>query len=50
MLLSLDDDVVETSECPAMFCNILSQIFVVKCFTKSLLIRIIIIIIIIIII
>ena len=37
--LSLDNDVLETSKHSAMFCNILSQIFIVKCFTKSLLIR-----------
>ena len=31
ILLSLDDDVLETSKRRAMFCNILSQIFIVKC-------------------
>ena len=40
ILLSLDNDVLETSKRRAMFYNILSQIFIVKCFTKSLLIRI----------
>ena len=40
-LLSLDNDVLETSKRRAMFYNILSQNFIVKCFTKSLLIRII---------
>ena len=39
-LLSLDNDVLETSKRHAMFYNILSQNFIVKCFTKSLLIRI----------
>ena len=39
-LLSLDNDVLETSKRRAMFYNILSQNFIVKCFTKSLLIRI----------
>ena len=39
-LLSLDNDVLETSKRCAMFYNILSQNFIVKCFTKSLLIRI----------
>ena len=36
----LDNDVLETSKRRAMLlnCNILSQIFIVKCFTKSLLI------------
>ena len=38
-LLSLDNDVLETSKRRAMFYNILSQNFIVKCFTKSLLIR-----------
>ena len=47
ILLSLDNDDLETSKRSAMF-YMLSQIFIVKCFTKSLLIRIIIIIIIII--
>ena len=36
----LDNDVLETSKRRVMFYNILSQIFIVKCFTKSLLIRI----------
>ena len=40
ILLSLDNDVLETSKRRAMFYNILSQIFIVKCFTKSLIIRI----------
>ena len=40
ILLSLDNDVLETSKRRAMFYNILWQIFIVKCFTKSLLIRI----------
>ena len=40
ILLSLDNDVLKTSKRRAMFYNILSQIFIVKCFTKSLLIRI----------
>ena len=40
ILLSLDNDVLETSKRRAMFYNILSQIFIVKCFTKSLLIQI----------
>ena len=35
---SLDNDVLETSKRRVMFYNILSQIFIVKCFTKSLLI------------
>ena len=39
ILLSLDNDVLETSKRRAMLCNILSQIFIVKCFTKSLLIQ-----------
>ena len=39
-LLSLDNDVLETSKRRAMLYNILSQNFIVKCFTKSLLIRI----------
>ena len=39
-LLSLDNDVLETSKRRAMFYNILSQNFIVKCFTKSLLIKI----------
>ena len=38
ILLSLDNDVLETSKRRAMFYNIISQIFIVKCFTKSLLI------------
>ena len=37
---SLDNDVLETSKRRVMLYNILSQIFIVKCFTKSLLIRI----------
>ena len=40
-LLSLDNDVLETWKRRAMFYNILSQNFIVKCFTKSLLIRIV---------
>ena len=36
----LDNDVLETSKRRVMLYNILSQIFIVKCFTKSLLIRI----------
>ena len=40
ILLSLDNDVLETSKRRAMFYNILSQNFIVKCFTKSLLIRV----------
>ena len=36
----LDNDVLETSKRRAMFYNILSQIFIAKCFTKSLLILI----------
>ena len=39
-LLSLDNEVLETSKRRAMFYNILSQNFIVKCFTKSLLFRI----------
>ena len=39
ILLSLDNDVLETWKRRAMFYNILSQIFIVKCFTKSLLIQ-----------
>ena len=39
-LLSLDNDVLETSKRRAMFYNILSQNFIVECLTKSLLIRI----------
>ena len=35
----LINDVLETSKLRAMFYNILSQIFIVKCFTKSLLLR-----------
>ena len=38
ILLLLDNDVLETSKRRAMFYTILSQIFIVKCFTKSLLI------------
>ena len=38
-LLSLDNDVLETSKRRAMFCNILSQIFIVK-FTYNMLITI----------
>ena len=34
--ISLDEDVLETSKRHAMFYNILSQIFIVKCFTESL--------------
>ena len=41
ILLSLDNDVLKTLKRRAMFHNILSQNFVVECFTKSLLIRII---------
>ena len=41
ILLSLDNNVVETSKNRAMFYNILSQNFIVKCFTKSPLIRVI---------
>ena len=37
ILLSLDNDVLETLKRYAMFYNILSQIFIVKCFAKSLL-------------
>ena len=37
ILLSLDNDVLETSKRRAMFYNILTQNFIVKCFTKSLL-------------
>ena len=37
ILLSLDNDVLETSKRRAMFYIILSPIFIVKCFTKSLL-------------
>ena len=48
ILLSLDNDVLATSKRRAIFYNILSQIFIVKCFTKSLLIKILIIVIIII--
>ena len=48
ILLSLDNDVLATSKRGAIFYNILSQIFIVKCFTKSLLIKILIIVIIII--
>ena len=36
----LDNDVLETSKRRVMLYNILSQIFIVKCFTKSFLIRI----------
>ena len=36
----LDNDVLETSKRRAVFYNILSQIFIAKCFTKSWLIRI----------
>ena len=38
ILLSFDNDVLETSKRRAMFYNILLQIFIVKCFTQSLLI------------
>ena len=31
ILLSLDNDVLETSKCRAMFYNILLQIFIVNC-------------------
>ena len=48
ILLSLDNDVLATSKHRAIFYNILSQIFIVKCFTKSLLIKILIIVIIVI--
>ena len=48
LLLSLDNDVLAISKRRAIFYNILSQIFIVKCFTKSLLIKILIIVIIII--
>ena len=48
ILLSLDNDVLATSKRRAIFYNILAQIFIVKCFTKSLLIKILIIVIIII--
>ena len=40
ILLSLDNDVLESSKRRAVFYNILSQNFIVKCSTKSLLIRI----------
>ena len=40
ILLSIDNGVLETSKRRAVFYIILSQIFIVKCFTKSLLIRI----------
>ena len=40
ILFSLDNEVLETSKRRAMFYNILSQTFIVKCFTKSLVIRI----------
>ena len=38
-VFELGFDFLETSKRRAMFYNILSQIFIVKCFTKSLLIR-----------